>query len=192
MVVALGPPDIGMKGAQLVNRIGYPYGFRFTPNFLKPLHTWFWRRDAYGRVDLTDEERFKMLMKQVETAKMHPKDKEVFKDENFIRIGLQSTRQGFEQGFDGVFEDGKLCCLDLGFKVEDIRPDLPIHLWYGKYDVNVPANHGIQLEKRLGSRAVLNLKDETHASVTANWKKQIIEDLLKAILDSPPTLQTTA
>jgi pimeloyl-ACP methyl ester carboxylesterase len=180
MIVALGPPDIGMSGARLINRIGFPYGFRYCPAFL---NRWFWQRDYIGRLDLSDEERLKMVLNQVEKSKskMSEKDLVSMTDPEFHRVSLKSTREGFAQGFDGVLQDGKLCCLDFGFKVEDIRPDLPVHLWYGKQDVFVPPNHGVQLEKRLGSRARLWLEDETHVSVTANRKKEILENLLKAM-----------
>jgi pimeloyl-ACP methyl ester carboxylesterase len=180
MVVALGPPDIGMSGARLINRIGFPYGFRYCPAFL---NRWFWQRDAYGRVDLSDEERLEMLLQQVEKSKSTMPEKElaVMSDRNFHRLALKSTRGGFAQGYDGVLLDAKLCCFDFGFKVEDIRPDLPVHLWYGKQDVFVPPNHGVQLAKRLGSRAHLRLEDETHVSLTITRKKEILENLIKAM-----------
>ena len=124
-----------------------------------------------------------MLLAQAEKSKstMSEKDLAVMKDLDFHRKALRSTREGFAQGFDGVLLDGKLCCLDFGFKVEDIRPDLPVHLWYGKQDVFVPPKHGVQLAKRLGSRAYLRLEDETHAGVTVNRKKEILENLIKAM-----------
>jgi pimeloyl-ACP methyl ester carboxylesterase len=179
-VVGLGPPDIGMSGARLVNRIGFPYGFRYCPSFL---NRWFWQRDPIGRVDLSDEERLEMLLQQVEKSKskMPEKDLALMNDLEFHRLGLRSTREGFAQGYDGVLQDAKLCCLDFGFKVEDIRPDLPVYLWYGKQDVLVPPNHGVQLAKRLGNRAHLKLEDETHASLLVNKKKEIFESLITAV-----------
>jgi pimeloyl-ACP methyl ester carboxylesterase len=147
------------------------------------LNRWFWKRDAIGRVDLSDEERLEMLLQQVEKSKSNMSEKELaaMSDLDFHRLALRSTREAFSQGFDGVLLDGKLCCLDFGFKVEDIRPDLPVHLWYGKQDVFVPPNHGVQLAKRLGSRAYLRLEDETHVSLMVNRKKEILENLIKAM-----------
>lgn len=178
MVVALGPPDIGMQGAQFVNRLGYPYGHLYTPAFL---HRWFWRRDAIGRIELSDDERWSMLLKSTEKIKLPEKDRLVLKDTAFYRVALRSTRQGFAQGYEGVLLDGKLCCRPFTFKVEDIPANLPVRLWYAKQDVNVPANHGVQLAKRLGSRAELKVLDETHGSLTHSWRKEILEDLLKAM-----------
>jgi pimeloyl-ACP methyl ester carboxylesterase len=102
-------------------------------------------------------------------------------DPEFHLQYLRATREAFVQGYDGALLDGKLCCLDFGFRVEDIRPDLPVQLWYGKRDVFVPPNHGVQLAKRLGSRADIRLEDETHACLPVNFKKEIIENLIKAM-----------
>jgi len=124
-----------------------------------------------------------MVLKQVEATKSTMSERElaVMSDPEFHRLYLKSTREGFVQGYDGVLVDARLCCLDHGFKVEDIRADLPVQLWYGKQDIVVPPNHGVQLEKRLGSRADLRLVDETHACLPANWKKEIIQALIKAM-----------
>jgi pimeloyl-ACP methyl ester carboxylesterase len=180
MIVALGPPDIGMSGARLINRIGYPYGFRVCPAFL---NRWFWRLDPIGRVELSDEERSKLWLQQVENSKssIPSKDLAIISNPDFRQKALSSTREGFTQGYDGVLADAKLCCFDFGFKVEDIRSDLPVYLWYAKEDVLVPSNHGVQLKKRLGTRAFLRLEDETHVSLTMNFNKEILETLIKAV-----------
>jgi pimeloyl-ACP methyl ester carboxylesterase len=112
---------------------------------------------------------------------MSENDWAVMSNHDLHRLPLKSTREGFAQDFNGVLLDGKLCCLHFGFKVEDIRPDLPVQLWYGKHDVFVPPNHGVQLAKRLGSRAHLRLEDETHASLMVHRKKEILENLIKAM-----------
>ncbi|KAF2156547.1 alpha/beta-hydrolase [Myriangium duriaei CBS 260.36] len=179
MVCALGPNDIGMHGAQFANRIGFSYALRFCPTFL---FRWFWHRDPIGRVDLSDDERFNMILNQVESSTSIPKkDREVLTDRDFMYRGLASTRQGFSQNVDFVLRDAILDTLDFGFKVEDIRPDLPVHLWYAENDRNVPKIHGWELKKRLGSRARLHMLDETHASLAWNWKKVILEDLLQTM-----------
>ena len=65
--------------------------------------------------------------------------------------------------------------------MEDIRKDLPLRLWYGKYDTNVPANHGIQIAKRLGDaggNVQLRIEEETHMTLVLKRRKEILEDLL--------------
>ena len=131
-------------------------------------------------MDLTDEKRLELLQQCVSKseATAHEKDLDVMKDEDILRLLLRSTRESFAQGFDGVRQDGKLMSLDHGFRIEDIRHDLPVRLWYGKLDVYVPLRHGEQIAARLGGRAHLRVEDETHASISAKRKKEILEDLL--------------
>ena len=178
--MGLGPPDIGMKGARLINRIGYPYGWRIAT---VALTRWFWRWQVIGRVDLSDEKRLELLKRQVEKdkASANSKDLEVMQDEGILQCMLRVAKECFAQGFEGSLQDGRLACYDLGFRVEDIRPDLPVQLWYGKHDIHVPLNHGVQIAARLGGRAQLRIEDETHASLTFNWKEKIIEELVRSI-----------
>jgi pimeloyl-ACP methyl ester carboxylesterase len=70
--------------------------------------------------------------------------------------------------------------MDHGFRIEDIRPELPVHLWYGKLDSFVPPNHGVQIAARLGGRAYLRLEDETHASIVVNRMREILEHLVRS------------
>lgn len=84
------------------------------------------------------------------------------------------------QGFDGAWQDGRLMCMNFGFRIEDIRPGLPVQLWYGKHDTSVPPNHGVQIAARLGGRAQLRVEDETHGSIVVNRMKEILEDLVRS------------
>jgi len=68
--------------------------------------------------------------------------------------------------------------VDFGFRIEDIRSDLPKKLWYGKMDTFVPLNHGEQIAKRLGGSANLRVLDETHASIFFNNRKEILEHMI--------------
>ena len=80
-----------------------------------------------------------------------------------------------------MLQDGKLIASEFGFRVEDIRPDLPVRLWYGKLDTFVPCHHGEQIAARLGSGAHLRIEDETHASLTIMWRKKVLEDLVRSM-----------
>ncbi|KAH8895956.1 alpha/beta-hydrolase [Thozetella sp. PMI_491] len=180
IVCGLGPPDIGMSGADLPHRVGFPYGFRFTP---PSLNRWFWRLDAYGRLELPDEERFEMMKKNGAKAEAagNKLDAEIFKDDDNIRVMLQCGREAFAQGYDGALQDAKLDCTNFGFRVEDIRKDLPVHLWYGKKDVWVPPIHGKQIAARLGDNAHLHLEDATHLTISFYWRKQILAEIVKTM-----------
>jgi hypothetical protein len=179
IVCGLGPPDIGMSGARFLNWVGFTFGFRYSPPiFLR----WFWQREPAGRLDLTDEKRLELLLQRELKSKAtgHEKDVEIMKDKDMLRLSLRNSRESFAQGFDWAGQEGKLISMDFGFRIEDIRPDLPVQLWYGKHDTFVPLNHGVQIAARLGDRAHLRVEDETHLSITMNLKRQFLEDLVRS------------
>ncbi|KAH8771492.1 Alpha/Beta hydrolase protein [Hyaloscypha finlandica] len=136
-----------------------------------------------GRLDLTDERRLELLQQSVSKSEgsAQAKDLEVMKDEDFLRLYLRSTRESFAQGFEATLQDGRAMCMDWGFRIEDIRPDLPVQLWYGKLDTFVPLNHGVQIAARLGDRAHLRVEDETHASISGQRMK---EEILRGLVSS--------
>ena len=154
IVCGIGPPDIGMRGANWINWIGFTFGWRWSTTFIM---RWFWQLGPEGRIDLPDEKRLDILQQNVSKSERtaNKKDLEVMKDEDVLRLMLRSSRESFVQGFDGMTQDGKVMCRDYGFRIEDIRPDLPVQLWYGKHDTHVPLNHGEQIAARLGGRAYL-------------------------------------
>ncbi|KUJ12846.1 alpha/beta hydrolase fold protein [Mollisia scopiformis] len=180
IVCGLGPPDIGMRGADFIHWIGFPYGWRYSPAILL---RWFLQRDPAARLDWSDEKRFEVLQQQIASSKAttHKKDLEVTTDEDFLRLFLRSSRESYAQGFDGTLQDGKVMCTDFAFRIEDIRHDLPIQLWYGKHDTHVPLNHGEQIAARLGGRATFRVEDETHASISQHWKSEQLEALIKSM-----------
>jgi pimeloyl-ACP methyl ester carboxylesterase len=168
----VGPPDIGWRGADIPHQIGWPYGIRYAPYWMGRM---FWRCQAIGRLDLSEEQRLKMLLK--ETAKAPQKDRDIFDDVDLMRLTIRANEQSFAQGYDGVWDDGKKSCTKFGFRVQDIREDLKVHLWYGKEDCYVPPVHGIQIAARLNGRAQVRMENESHAGILMHWKKEILEAL---------------
>ena len=78
-------------------------------------------------------------------------------------------------------DEGRIYTSDPGFKIEDINPELPVQLWYGKQDNNVPLRMGEQIAVRLGGRAAMRVEDETHISLVMNYREQVLEELLKCL-----------
>ncbi|KAH7083093.1 alpha/beta hydrolase fold protein [Paraphoma chrysanthemicola] len=176
LVCGVGPPDIGMKGADWAHWVGWPYGIRFAPYWLGRL---FWRSSAIGRIDLPDSQRVEMFIK--EGANAAESERDILTDVDFARLACASTRQAFAQGYDYVWDDGKMSCSDFGFKVNDIRKNLPVQLWYGKNDTFVPLVHGLQIAARLDGRAELRVEDEAHAGILLHWKREILEAVARTI-----------
>lgn len=177
IVCGFGPPDIGMSGMNWPNWLGFTVGYRHFPGLVR----WSMKQDAAARLDLTDEERLKLMQQQFSKSKAHEKDVEVMKDDDFPRLFLRSAREHFAPGFDGLLQDGRLICMDFGFQLKDIRPDLSVRLWYGKLDTHVPPTHGEQIALRLSSRAHLRMEDETHLSLVTNGREKILEDLVRSM-----------
>jgi pimeloyl-ACP methyl ester carboxylesterase len=165
-----------MKGANWVNWVGFTFGWRYAS---AGMIRWIFGGEPGARLDLSDEKRYELQM-QAASKISNKKDQEFFNDEDFVRLFLRGAREAYGQGFEAMTQDGKLMCLDWGFRIEDIRPDLPVQLWYGKQDTHVPLNHGVQIAARLGARAQLNVRDETHASLWVNTMKEAMEGIVKA------------
>lgn len=184
-----------MSGAGWPTYLGFTIGWRFSPQiFLR----WFFQRDAADRLDLPDEERLKLFLLPARTKGMSEQDKAFFADEDEMRVYLATSRASFAQGFDAMCKDGYAMCTPWGFKIEDIRKDLPVVLWYGSKDINVPPNHGRTIAKRLlgdgevlretdekgelewKERVRLRMLDDTHASISMRDKRGYLVDILNA------------
>lgn len=178
IICGLGPPDIGYYGMAWPNYLGWSFGHRFLPGLVS-----FWAsRQPFAHLDRSDEERSELMLADILKSSPHPKDVAVFAEHpELLRQFMRSCREAFVHGFDSFPEDGGLMSKDFGFRVEDIRKDLPVQLWYGRLDTNVPARHGEQIALRLGSHARLRVEDETHSSLEVNWKDQQLKDLLESM-----------
>jgi pimeloyl-ACP methyl ester carboxylesterase len=180
VAVGLGLPDMRSNGQNLMHYLGFKFGWPYMPNLV---HYWF-KQEAAMQLQLSDDQRYELQMKQFWKSKPHPKDAEVLGDGREFRLMLRQARQAYAQPWaDGVGQDGHLLSRDFGFRVQDIRKDLPVRLWYGKQDTHCPPSHGEQIKERLGgnANAMLRVEDETHASLTMNWRRRILEDLLKSM-----------
>lgn len=175
VVCGLGPPDIGTRGAGWFHRLGLGYGWRLVPRLSARLL----RRGE--RLHLTDEGRLKLRLAEAEAKRAALPERElgIWLDREIVGRMVLSGRQAYAQGIDWVGEDGRLACSEFGFRLEDVRKDLPVMLWYGKQDTFVSARHGEQIAERLGKGACLRIKDDTHASIFFRWRENVLEDLVR-------------
>lgn len=163
LVCGLGPSDIGYYGMAWPNYFGWTWGMTYAPWMIR----WWAARQTFGKLKLSDEKRFEMMMSDlVHTPSPSPKDVDLWLNHSYLlRQHLRSTRESFVHGVGSMTDDGTLMAGKWEFRADDIRKDLPVQLWYGKQDVNVPANHGVVLKQRLSDNATLRIEDETHASL---------------------------
>lgn len=179
IVCGLGSPDMGYWGMNWKSWMGWTFGQRMFPGLCR----WWFSREPSARLDLSQEERMKRIRQAFEKdkAKMDPKDAAVFGDEDWMWMHLRRGEEVYGQGMDGFSDDFRLLNSDFGFRIEDIRKDLPVQLWHGKLDTFVPLQHGEKVAARLGGNAHLRVTDDTHASIWAERKEEYLGELVRAI-----------
>lgn len=176
IICGLGPPDIGMAGAGIMHRIAFPTGWRYAP---VSLVRWNLSRDPAFNLSISDTERLKLWQHPTRLSKItHPRELEVMQDTDYLQLSLQGMREALAQGWEWICQDGALMCMNWGFRIEDVRKDLPVQLWHGKDDTFVPVNHAVQIAKRLGDRAELRVEQDTHGSISHRWKREVLSAIL--------------
>lgn len=92
-----------------------------------------------------------------------------------------TAKEAFRQGVHHGVHDGTLSCSEWGFKIEEIREDLPVQIWCGTDDLSVPFNHGVQMKRRMKGRdVVLRVGEtETHTSMEFNFMREYLEGIVK-------------
>lgn len=145
------------------------------PSFLR----WFWRRDPGAQTHLTSEKQFEMLRKIATDAKPHEREAGLFTTDESVRLWLRTSREAFKNGVDAVVQGSMLLGSDWHFRIQDIRPDLPVWLWYGRFDDIAPIGHGEEIAARLGKNVRFNALDETHGSMFANQPRTYLAEVVK-------------
>ncbi|OLN94162.1 Proline iminopeptidase 3 [Colletotrichum chlorophyti] len=175
IVCGIGPPDIGMAGAGWFHWLGFTYGWRYAPRFAG----WFFHRQEL--LQMPDEKRLELRLQEAEKnrATLPKQELGIWTDKDVVGRMVTASRQVYAQGFDGVSHDGHLVGTEFGFRIEDIRSDLPVRLWYGRDDTFVPLKHGKEIAKRLGDNAHLRVDDDTHASIFFRWRKEVLAELIR-------------
>lgn len=174
VAAGLGPPQFGLKGMTLRNRMIYG-GLKYCPRILRLLT----EPLATSQLKKSDEELLKYSMSRLEKANMPEKDRKLFTDPDILRPFIASAREHFRQGFDASMQDGQLLSQDWGFRIEDIR-FRPIKLWFASQDVNIAACTGPELKRLLGDQATLRIEEESHASLVFNCGEKILADLVNS------------
>lgn len=98
----------------------------------------------------------------------HDKDGALLEDEAFLTLCVEAMREHYRQGIDGHMEEWRvMTARDIGFDLGEIRRDLPLHLWYGRYDGSVSWRVGEAIAEAIGGNARLYIRDEAHLSMIA-------------------------
>lgn len=127
-----------MRGMNWYNYLGFTLGFPYAPW----LCAWVMSRQVFARPGLTDSERFAAAKAQFLNFGAPEKDRMVVeKDGDLVRLWMRACSETFAQGMEvgrkAVARDGWLNARAFGFRVEDVRRDLPVRLWYGTLDTSL-------------------------------------------------------
>lgn len=179
IIGGMGPIDIGTKGMKWSNWLIFK-GFMYFPALVR----WAQHRVISILRRLPNEKIVEMTNSRLSKLSykwLSPNEKAIgaLKDPEFITLMLEFYREHYKQGVDGHMEEGRVLTSDLGFCVEDIRSSVPIQLWYGKQDTNVPLRMGEAIATRLSSRPDFYVKDETHLSLVLRYSFDALERLLE-------------
>lgn len=179
IVCGLGSHDMTYNGMNITSWLGWTYGQRLAPSLVR----WWMTREPGARLDLSEDERMKSIRDAFENGKssMHAKDVEMFGDHSWMYMHMRRSAEYYVQGTEGFSQDFRLLSSDFGFKIEDIRKDLPVRLWHGRLDNMAPLQHAEKVAARIGDNAHLEITDDTHASIWWNRKEDFLRELVEAV-----------
>lgn len=108
--------------------------------------------------------------------KLPSADQNIFHDPNKRQSIITSTREAFKSGVTGAAQELKLLLKPWGFNLEEIK--LPVKIWYGTLDAQVPRSHATIYANLIPQVQLYVLENEGHHSLIINH----IEDILKGII----------
>jgi len=117
----------------------------------------------------------KALSKMFE--ELPPSDKATFDDLRVQQQYIDTIREAFRAGPDGVTMDKILTMKPWGFKLEDIS--IEVHLWHGEADKVVPPAMGHYLANTIPNCRAKCISEEGHFSLLPNHAQEILEALVK-------------
>lgn len=166
------------KGMGWRNWLGYRFAIDYIP--------WIFRWDAskwpVNQSHLSEEEKLEASIQQIVASNPSQQDIEAWNTGggvDLLRLSLRASQEYFLHGLDFLVQDAKLLGSAWEFCVEDIDPNLPLHLWYGTQDLNVSGQHGVEIAKRFRGNAKLRLLEETHMSLQVKYRDRILDEILQ-------------
>lgn len=102
-------------------------------------------------------------------ASIPPADKEALYSPDNVAIFIQSLREGYRPGWQGVAQDDIIINQEWGFDLRSIR--VPVDIWHGLADVNVPISGGRYLASVLPNARPYFLPDKGHFFVLQHWSE---------------------
>lgn len=103
-------------------------------------------------------------------------DREIITGADADRI-LAMGQESFSQGVDGNKAEGRIYAEPWGFDLNEIT--IPISIWQGSLDVNVPISNGRILADEIPSANANFVEGEGHLSLLINKAEAVVAELLR-------------
>ena len=151
------------EGMRLMNRIVFSMG-RYAPWLLGPVL-------SLMRSSLNSPKFLERMMSDLPDV-----DRAIITGADAERI-LAMGQVSFSQGVDGNKVEGRIYALPWGFELNEIA--IPISIWQGLLDVNVPLSNGRILTDEIPNANANFVEGEGHLSLIINKADAVIVDLLQ-------------
>lgn len=182
LVCGTGPFDLTMRNSP------WPVWFFFQTCRAFPfLLRWFRASELKQNEGKTVDEFVARTRKQLDSWFIHllgphEKDLALFRDDGFLAFVYDVMQEHYKQGVYPHMEELRLLTTNyLGFRLEEVRPDLPVQLWYGRHDSSVSVRVGEAIKASLGGRAHLNVRDEAHMSLVLGCREEVLARALESM-----------
>ena len=122
---------------------------------------------------------FKKAEKSMRKAmKKFPKaDIAILNDPTIFSLFIKESAEAFRQDSKGTYHEGKIYAKSWGFNLEDISPNLKVHIWHGEADVNIPVAMGRGMCKAIPNCQGKFYPNEGHYSTIFNFFEEIVTTL---------------
>lgn len=168
IIAGAGPTDMSTKGMKSSNRMLFFFARRIPFLFKMIMKN---QMKAFNNPEKMQKEMEKSIKSLPEP------DQKLMKNPDFLSIMIEEANEAFVQGLDGPIHEGKLFVRPWGFNLKDISPKLPVHLWHGELDINVPISIGQKVSKLIPNCTAKFYPNEAHFSVAMNNIDEILETL---------------
>lgn len=108
------------------------------------------------------------------STRLSEPDRKAVLDPSTFKLLTEELFEAFRQGAHGPAYERELYRKDWGFALEDLSPEVDIHLWHGELDVNVPVSMGRAVAEAIPNCKAKFYAGEGHYSTVLNHLEEII------------------
>lgn len=172
IVSGLYPVALGTQGMMFPSRV-LLFLSSWMPSVVGRLADWQFGKAARD----SDPQIFNdMLLKNL--ASGPELDVQCLKDEKFKMRFLDSVREAFRQGGEGMGWEARMYGSDWGFELEDVAFE-GLMLWHGTLDINTPIRMADLAAAKLNGSELRRFDEEAHISLPVHHVEEILNRLMQ-------------